>query len=304
MEIHWYVIATIWISLGQFIILRAVVKKTDWKSLIPFLRKETIYTLESKLLSFDEAVNAKFITDEDGTITSINTAAEKLFYYKKIELIGKPITTIIPERDVHKIKGMFAAEKGNEMEEKQSSLTVVTKYKNEIVVEYLLRKKKLEEGFFYLAIFSDRAREHAKIKKYEQVIALQKIKIEILNKGEEISGSGSWLWELGAKNEMTVSEGYRNILGIGKEDKYDAVEIKKRVWDDDMHIVDAALKKAFEGQPYEIQYRMKRVSDFKLIYINSKVRPYKDADGVVTHLHGSTRLLQTLNLVYKENEGE
>jgi len=38
------------------------------------------------------------VTDGQGTIKSFNTSAEKLFGYKNLEVLGKPVATLIPER--------------------------------------------------------------------------------------------------------------------------------------------------------------------------------------------------------------
>lgn len=60
-------------------------------------RTASLRTSEAKLRSvLQSAEEAIFISDEDGKIISWNPAAEKSFGYSGFEIIGKPVSTIIP----------------------------------------------------------------------------------------------------------------------------------------------------------------------------------------------------------------
>lgn len=270
-------------------------EKKWWEVLIPFLWNETPESLEDKLFGFDDCPDALITANENGKVRTINKATEQLFGWTEKEFVKQGIKTICPDRFwEHHQKGM-AAKVGEEMDDQKYYLQAKRKGKDEIPIELLLKKKKLKNGYYYLAIIKDISEQVAKDKKCDTEISVLKIKIDILSTGEDIGNTGSWLWDL-VKDEMVVSEGYKVILGIENRSNYIPKEIRSKVWEDDQELVQNALDKAFLGEEYDISFRMIRSSDFKVIFINSKVRPIKNESGHVVFLYGSTRLLQTLNI--------
>ncbi|MCP4252649.1 MAG: PAS domain S-box protein [Candidatus Scalindua sp.] len=66
------------------------------------MAEDTRKSSEEKYRKLIETAQDAIICDENGIITIWNKSAEKIFGYKKSEIIGKPVSTIIPERYIEK----------------------------------------------------------------------------------------------------------------------------------------------------------------------------------------------------------
>jgi PAS domain S-box-containing protein len=298
---QWNIILLVYIAVTSTVFFIHIVSQQRWK-LFSFLRKETLETLEKKLYSYDQSANAIMIVTEDQKVVSVNETLVKMFGWKETEFVGDTLERIIPDRfRIAHNEGMRRV-KGRPMDDRKFILQAVRKNREEFTIELLLRKRKNDNTYFYTAIIRDITEEVEKTKVYNEEIANLLKKIDILHKGEEIGNNGSWYWDLKTSSDLnttklTTSEGYKRIVGLDERKVYDAQYIKGKVWSEDEPIVNAALEQAFNGEGYDISYRMIRQTDFKVIYIRSIVRPVIDNDGMVIGLYGSTKLLQTSNIV-------
>lgn len=285
------------LGVAQLAIYFAIVtrRRRDWRMFVPFLRHDTLPSLQQKIFSFEEALNAKVITDQNGVISSINLAAEDLLGYRQNEVIGKSLEMFLAPADRPKLKEQLERELTRNTEIKTGYTSLIDKAGNSVAVEIVVRKKKVEDIVCYLVIFRDRRKEEADARRNEQAMDILKIKLNILSKGEEIGNTGSWLWDV-STGEITASENYKKIIGLEQRGKYRIEEIKPRVWDEDKEVVNAALDRAFAGLDYEIRFRMIRANDLRVIHIQSNVQVIKDANGVVVALYGFTQLLKIVSI--------
>lgn len=297
----WNIIVLALVAVELTFLIFYNVTKQRWE-IFSFLKKESIESLERKLYGFDQSINATIITDELGKVTSINESVTKELGWEEKDLVNSDLKRIVPDRFwVAHSEGMKRAI-GKEMDDKAFELYATKKDKTEIPIELLLRKRKIGKDFFYVAIIRDVSEEKRMIDMYAFETQMLQNKIDILEKGEEISDSGSWFWDLRTSKEapttkLYTSSGYNRIMGLDDKIHFDADYLKGNVFSKDVDIVNSALSKAFKGIPYDITYRTNRRSDFKVIYIRSIVRPIKGEDGIVSGMYGSTRLIQTLNVI-------
>jgi PAS domain S-box-containing protein len=63
---------------------------------------DTLKSSEEKYRKLIETAQDAIICDENGKITIWNKSAEKIFGYSKSEIIGKPVSTVIPEKHIDK----------------------------------------------------------------------------------------------------------------------------------------------------------------------------------------------------------
>jgi len=133
---------------------------------IALLNSRTFESLEDseiRLRSVVETANDAIITaDAHGNIAFWNRAAETIFGYPAEEIVGKPITTIIPERfhDAHREELARVASTGNTVE-----MVGVRKDRTEFPVEISLATWRTTEGMLFTALLRDiterRRAEHA-----------------------------------------------------------------------------------------------------------------------------------------------
>lgn len=295
----WYIFCTIAVflcSVGTFV---AILRLRGWDKFIPFLHaNSSLGSLSKKIWSFDKAILAKFITDENGIISNVNISAEKLFGYKEADLIGKNFNTLLPVSQSYKFIEMLVRDKGQAVEIKTSYLTLTKKGGAEFPAELIVQKEALEREYFYLLAVIDRTKEEQKVRKFEQIIEINKIKLDILSKGEEIGQNGSWLWDID-KGTLLTSKGYKLIMGL--DDRYNEFEadyLRGKVYPKDTHIVSEALEKAFRGESYDITYRIVRVKDVKLITIRSLAEPIMSENKKkVLFIYGSMRLIEEKDII-------
>lgn len=296
------IIGIYWIVIFDIIWRYRQWKKDKWRisQLLPILHKTTLEEIEQKVYSFNEALFPKIILDEQGIIKSVNDATEKLFQFTEVEMRGNPVEElIIPARFRDSYKRFKISLVGKSLENKVFASRIVTKKDGtEIPVEVTIRKKQLDKDSFYVAIIRDISAEVAKDNAYKEQIATLQHLVKIMEKGEELQKTGSWQWNVDPRiDELTVSAGYRKILGLEDKKVFKATEIRGRVWKSDKQSVNEKLQKAREGEAYELDYKMIRGSDIKIIFLHSSVEPEMDiANQIVRCMYGSARLVDIKNI--------
>lgn len=291
-------ILIIWLCVGQIAMFSAgylVFRKLhlNWRAILPdFLKRHSLNSIELKIFSFDEAFEAKVVIDEKGTIQTINRKADQLLGYRKQELRGKSYELLIPAKERHKLKEQLKRDIGQPINEEYTYLSVLNKGGFEISAEVSTIKKELDGKFYCVVIIRNRGRELNIIKQLKQSIEIYKMKLDICAMGEELNNTGSWIWDL-TDDELTMSDGYKRIVGMGRNEpsRVKSTELRVRVYGPDEQLVKDALDSAFAGKGYNITYRQKRPSDFKIITIRSIVRPVLSESGVPIILKGATTLL-------------
>lgn len=285
--IYWLVIFS---AVVVVIYIRDKAKISNWGILSHFLR-ESVEEIESKVFSFDEALEPKFIVDDKGAISIINRSASELFGISKENVTGKSIDVVVPETERDEFHGMFEI-----IKERRFKMDALCKDRV-CPVEVVIRKKEVSKRTFFLIIMRDRTDEVRISRNLEQVIAIQKIKLEVLIKGEEVGNSGSWIWDL-AKDNLITSPGYRNIMGLDpRQAEYDRQYIRDKVYGKDDEIVKEALSKAFRGESYEITYRIMRSKDFKLVEILSRARPIMNENNVLIYIYGHINKIREIDII-------
>ncbi len=132
-------------------------------------------------LVVESAPNAMVLVNKDGVITLVNAQAERLFGYKKKELIGAQLETLIPDRFRRKHpdhrNSFFASPSARAMGEGRD-LYALRKDKTEVQVEIGLNPIETDEGQVVLASIID----ITKRKEQESIIINQMSELGIKNK--------------------------------------------------------------------------------------------------------------------------
>ncbi len=106
--------------------------------------------------TLEEAIqDAVMVINEDGKITSWNSSAEKIFGFKKDEILGKKVWKIIPEQFIDEYKKIFLENiDTNKGERKSKLITILAKDKDgkEIPVELSIGKVKIGKKWSFIVV--------------------------------------------------------------------------------------------------------------------------------------------------------
>jgi PAS domain S-box-containing protein len=146
-------------------------------------------------LLVEDAPNAMIMVDQAGTIALLNSEAERLFGYKRAELLGKPVEALVPERfrethpqlrggyhDLAQVRAMGAAR----------DLYGLRRDGTEVPIEIGLNPVRTTEGEFVLASVVDiterkRAQEQIGAALQEKTVLLNEIHHRVKNNLQVIS---------------------------------------------------------------------------------------------------------------------
>jgi PAS domain S-box-containing protein len=124
---------------------------------------------EELFQQFIESVpDAALLVNAGGRVVLVNEEAPALFGYSRKELIGKPVTALVPERFRMEVSTRFKALTTPEPASADTNVTVLGLRKNavEFPVEIILSPIETTEGLFVIAAFADITR----LKRTEQAL--------------------------------------------------------------------------------------------------------------------------------------
>lgn len=228
------------------------------------------------------APDAIVVADEHGYIVSWNTAASTMFQYSPAEVLGKPLTILMPMRyrEAHEM----GIERMRTTGQSKLMGTVITlqglrKDRREFPIELSLATWKSGDGSFYCGIIRDITARTA-------TAAALKDTVERFQLLTEHLSLVFWMTDA-AKNElMYVSPSYAQVWGKPCEGLYRA----PRSWLDIVHpddrprVLHAAITKQAIGS-YREEYRIVR-ADGTTRWIRDQAFPIRDASGVVHRIAG------------------
>lgn len=228
------------------------------------------------------APDAIVVADDHGYIVSWNGAAAKMFQYSAEEVMGKPLTILMPMRyrEAHEmgIERMRTTGQSKLMGN-VVALQGLRKDGREFPIELSLATWKGPDGPYYSGIIRDvsaRATTEAALKDTVERFHLLTDHLSLV----------FWMSDV-AKNELLyVSPSYQQVWGCSCEELYRA----PRAWLDAVHpedrarVLHAALTKQAIGL-YREEYRILR-PDGTTRWIRDQAFPIRDASGVVHRIAG------------------
>jgi PAS domain S-box-containing protein len=230
----------------------------------------------------ESAPDAIIVADEAGRIISWNRAAERMFLYCAEEMLGQPLTTIMParyrtahERGIERLRTSGKAC----LIGKTVELHGLRKDGTEFPLELSLATWRAEERVFYSGIIRDSTeRKHAQE-------ALRDSEERFRQVAENIR-EVFWMSDLEKNCMIYVSPGYQQIWGRTCESLYQS----PRSWLEALHpldrerILSAALTKQASGD-YNEEYRIVR-PDGSIRWIHDRAFPVRDPNGKIYRITG------------------
>jgi PAS domain S-box-containing protein len=212
--------------------------------------EETSSRLAAIVQSSDDAIVAK---DLRGVITSWNTSAERIFGYTGEEVIGKPITIVIPPELQNEEEQILQRLMSGQRIEHFETVRV-TKQGRRINVSLTISPIKDSAGRIMGA--SKIARDITRMKQVEQALrdSEQRMRYSL-----EAASFGTWHWDI-VSGKVHWSDNMEKIHGQIPGSFSGSFEgFAEGICVEDRRRVQDAIKKALEGDgKYEVEYRQFR----------------------------------------------
>ena len=169
---------------------------------------------EAKLRSVTHSIGDAIVSaDDSGNIVFWNPSAAAIFGYTETEALGKPLTTIIPQRyhGLHRdtIARLKAAGETRRVG-KRVEIDGLRKGGAEFPVELTLSSWKTNQGQFYTGIWRDVTRR----KQAEDALKFSESR---LSEAQRVAHVGSWEWDVATRQVFWSEEQYR-LFGFAPDE--------------------------------------------------------------------------------------
>lgn len=228
--------------------------------------------------SSDDVIISKRL---DGTITSWNSSAQRVFGYSPEEIIGQPVTRLIPpdlqEEEPSIISRLIKGERVDHIETKR-----VTKYGELIDLSLTISPIRDQSGKIIGA--SKIARDITRQKKVEREILENEQRLQMV-----IEASALGTWELDLRTRAVLySKRYLEILGFKEGQTPTHAELLKRLHPDDLPVREQAFKEAMKTG--RLQYAARLVMpDNTIRWMEGRGYVYFDEKGEALKMTGTVR---------------
>jgi len=230
----------------------------------------------------ESASDAIVVGDHRGFIVSWNRSASKLFGYADKEVIGQPLTLLMPARYRHAHEQGFARMESTGTSRLMGSVMELHGLRNdgaEFPIELSFATWNTAAGNFYSGIIRDiSARKKAECAAEESQERFRQLAEHI----REVF----WITDPTKQQMLYISSGYEEIWGQSCESLY----ASPQSWLDAIHpedrarVLDAAMHKQAVGT-YDEQYRILR-PDGAIRWICDRAFPIRDSSGIVYRIVG------------------
>jgi PAS domain S-box-containing protein len=246
------------------------------------------YWLSALIESADDAIISKTL---DGIITSWNDGAQRIFGYTAEEVIGKPVTILIPADHEDEEPTILARLRAGQRIEHYETIRV---RKDGTLIDISLTVSPIKGPNGQIIGASKIARDITDQKQARRALdeASERLKLAL-----DAARLGDWSWD--AKTDVVIlSETAAQIIGVPFGSELRRSEMRRFLHEEDrertLRIVENALA---ERADYDIEYRAKR-SDDSEVWLSGKGRGLYDEHGTVI---GMTGFVQDISM-RKNNE--
>ena len=223
----------------------------------------------------ETANDAVVSADESGTIQLANPSTTRIFGYDASELIGKPLTLLMPELMRMADQAGWCQAKWQGME-----LTGLRKNGQEFPIEVSLGElirdgKRVFTGF--IRDVSEKKRAEGALRHSESYLA----------QAQRLAHIGSWAWQIPGRNSLYLSEEWYRISGFDPKDGMPTWEERlQRVHPEDRARFQANIERAIaEKCAYDVEFRVVP-PDAPIRFIHSVGQPVLSPSGQLLQFVG------------------
>lgn len=235
------------------------------------------YTEENYRVVVETASDAILSIDDRGMIVFANPATATIFGYAPAELVGKPLTILMPEymRELHQSGFQRYLSTGQRhMNWQGTELTALRKNGEEFAVEVSFGELHRDGHKTFTGILRD-------ISERKQAEQEQRRGAAFLAQAQHLSRMGGYSWRV-ATNEITGSEEFFNIYEI--DPPLTPARLRARVHPDDLTLYEKMVEEARNGaNDFEWQYRL-LMPDHSIKYLHAVAHATQDEHGQLEYI--------------------
>ncbi len=230
------------------------------------------YWLAALIESADDAIVSKTL---DGIITSWNKGAQRIFGYTADEVIGKPVTILIPEGHLNEEPAILARLRAGDRIEHYETVRV---RKDGTLINISLTVSPIRGPNGKIIGASKIARDITEQRQARQALdeASERLRLALA-----ASRLGDWSWD--AKTDVvTMSEIAAEMFGISPGPNMTWTQLRELVHIEDRERAKLGVEQALaEHTDYDIEYRVER-DDGREVWVSARGRGiYGDAGEIV-----------------------
>ena len=240
------------------------------------------YWLTALIESADDAIISKTL---DGIITSWNKGAERIFGYTADEVIGKPVTILIPKDYVDEEPAILARLRAGKRIEHYETVRL---RKDGRLLDISLTVSPIKGPNGEIVGASKIARDITEQRQARRALdkASERLKLAL-----DAARLGDWSWDP-QTDVVTMSETAANLFGIPPGTNMTRTRMLGLLHVDDRELAKHAVEQAMVNHTdYDIEYRVNR-DDGSMVWVSSKGRGIY-TDGIVTGLLGFVQDIST-----------
>jgi PAS domain S-box-containing protein len=244
------------------------------------------YWLSAIIESAEDAVISKTL---DGIITSWNKGAERIFGYTADEVIGKPVTILIPADHENEEPSILARLRaGNRIEHYETIR--VRKDGRHIDISLTVSPIRGPNGQIVGA--SKIARDITEQKQARKALdeAVERLKLAL-----DAARLGDWSWD--AKTDLvTMSETAASLFGIPPGSQITWAAMHELLHEEDREMAKVAVEEALANHTdYDVEYRVPRDGNSE-VWVSAKGRGIYDDNGTFVGMLGFVQDISTRKL--------
>lgn len=250
------------------------------------------YWLAAIIESAEDAIISKTL---EGIITSWNKGAERIFGYTADEVIGKPITILIPPGHEDEEPAILARLRAGERMEHYETVRV---RKDGQLIDISLTVSPIRGPKGEIVGASKVARDITEQREVRRAIdeANERLRLAL-----EASRLGDWSWDA-KTNLVRLSETAARIFDVAPASQVSRPQMQTLLHDEDRERVMAVVESAIAARiDYEVEYRINR-KDGSQTWVLGKGRGIYGDDGSLVGLLGFTQDISTRKAAEVEME--
>ena len=252
--------------------------------------------LQEQRVVIESAPDAIFSTDSSFVIKSWNKAAEQLFGWKAVEVVGKASTSIfnILYPTVNKVTRKRALK---ELLDNGSWKGEVIYHKKDgspipVSVSVSLVKDRKENASGTVAVVHDITKRKRRVK------FLRETRRD-LHRAQAVAKTGSWRMDT-QRNVLLWSDENHRIFGVPKGRAMTYESFLEKVHPEDREFVDRKWKAALRGEPYDIEHRI--IVDGEVKWVRERAELEFDSERRLRGGFGTTQEITDLVEMRKKLE--
>ena len=250
------------------------------------------YWLSAIIESAEDAIISKTL---NGIITSWNKGAERIFGYTSDEVIGKPVTILIPKEHENEEPAILARLRAGDRIEHYETIRV---RKDGKLIDISLTVSPIRGPKGEIVGASKIARDITEQKRARKELDEANARLKLALAASRL---GDWSWDV-KTDVITLSDTAERIFDVPPDSRITRHQMRNLIHKEDRERTDAAIDKALaEHSDYEVEYRITRKNGSET-WVSGRGRGIYAEDGKLIGMLGFVQDITTRKTAEVESE--